>query len=105
MEIELRAVGPDRPDALELPAAGRAQITARKAEEPGGEPRASLIEIKRMYVRPKYPGVGFHTVRLDTHDRLAEANRLYGGQVPRDPGLQPESAREPRLETSLPELT
>jgi GNAT superfamily N-acetyltransferase len=126
IEIELREVGPDDPDALELLAAGRAEIAARKAEEPGGEPRPPLNvamrsdteilvayageapvglgclrtvglrtgEIKRMYVIPAHRGagvgrrlleeldrrareLGFEAVRLDTHDRLVEANRLY----------------------------
>ena len=57
---------------------------------------ADIGEIKRMYVLPAYRGAGvarrvlealeararhwgFRAVRLDTHDRLSEANRLYEG--------------------------
>ena len=53
-------------------------------------------EVKRMYVVPEYRGAGvakrildaleqlarergFEAVRLDTHERLGEANRLYRG--------------------------
>jgi GNAT superfamily N-acetyltransferase len=125
MNIELREVAADDPDALALVAAGGVEIDARyayegpsiRARDPDRMKRDSDIlvayagdrpvgvaalrrfgpgigEIKRMYVVPEQrrSGVarqllealesrardhGFDVVRLDTHDRLPEANDLY----------------------------
>jgi GNAT superfamily N-acetyltransferase len=84
------AIGPDG-EILVAYANGRAVgVGALRELDPGAG------EIKRMYVAPPLRGAGvarrllealeqrarergFETVRLDTHDSLNEANRLYAG--------------------------
>ena len=84
------AIGPDG-EVLVAYAAGEAVgVGALRELDPG------VGEIKRMYVVPARRGAGvarrllealeqrasergFGTVRLDTHDSLTEANRLYEG--------------------------
>jgi GNAT superfamily N-acetyltransferase len=84
------AVGPDGELILAYDGGDAVAIGALRPLDGG------VGEIKWMYVMPAYRGAGvarrlleeleqrgrargFETVRLDTHDRLGEANRLYRG--------------------------
>jgi GNAT superfamily N-acetyltransferase len=88
-----------RKPAVEAMLADRDVLVAFAGNEPVGlgallELRPGIAEIRRMYVKPVHRGsgvgrrlledlerraraYGYETVRLDTHDRLTEANSLY----------------------------
>ena len=104
MAIELRRAALDDPEVLRLARAMSEELVGRQAHEdaeaaehqtPIADSVGSQGEIL-LYVMPSHRGTGvakrllealeerarqqgFDSVRLDTHDRLEEANRLYVG--------------------------
>jgi hypothetical protein len=93
MEIELRRTASDDPAALSFAMALRDEVEARGADNAAARPRTPLAEAVMADIetlvaydddRPvgdvlegRSRARGFKAIRLDTHDRLIEANRLY----------------------------
>jgi len=85
MGIELRQIAPHDPVALELAEALWDEVEARQADNGAARPTTGRNGDR-----------GLEFVRLDTHERLREAIRLYErrGGIPADPGLRLESEVE-----------